>query len=165
MAECELEFEVMQLFHHPGVNILHVRHTSENGSNIPLWLIECANAYEGFVAHRIGFNFPAQYWKHPDKKHSSMRGPRFQYVVCYPKRDMTRTFEHELLHALYHVSESYRKFVLKEWNKLNQMEQTKANKVLRDYGYPTEVWLDEWQAYKYSAKDAWNTIVRSFDRE
>lgn len=100
-----------------------------------------ANAYEGHIKNRIGFNFPAN---------SAINIPELKanhkYIIGHIKGDK-QTAIHEMCHALFYCDHSYKKKWLKNWKNLNDNHRRKIKKKLAHMNYPENVWIDEWQAY------------------
>ncbi len=90
-----------------------------------------ANAWEGQVPGRHGYNFP--------NKDGS-------YTIAYLKNDLL-TKRHEMSHAQFFFSQDWRDKILQEWNNLTTEEQTVVTKFLTRCGYKTEHHLDEFGAY------------------
>jgi len=114
----------------------------EKWADIPSYIIESANCYEGLIPHRIGLNFPACFL--PQSVQDCH--PGIQYVIVYPRRDPSHVRQHEENHARYFFDEMYRKKVHREWSRLPTHIQRKWKKYYQSLGYPEHVWIDEWQA-------------------
>ncbi len=100
--------------------------------------MECeACKYEGFIPGRHGYNFP--------NKDGS-------YTISYLRGDML-TKMHELRHAKFYFDPVYRKEVLVLWNSFDPNEQAIIENFLNKCGYPSNVHLDELQAFWFTEKD------------
>lgn len=104
-------------------------------------LEQSANAYEGKIENRIGFNFPASY-----ARNISELKANHKYVIGHIKGDK-QTAIHEMCHAHFYCDYKYKKKWEKNWHSLNNNERRKIQKKLTHMNYPEDVWIDEWQAY------------------
>jgi hypothetical protein len=107
---------------------------------------QSANGYEGYIKHRIGFNFPSEFAIGKLNQKTGLRD-HHTYVIAYIKGDV-KTAAHEMYHAKFYIDESHRKKWTKIWFSLNSNLRMKIEKKLTYMGYPESVWIDEYQAYK-----------------
>jgi hypothetical protein len=111
-----------------------------------------ANAYEGSIPGRIGFNFPMRLVKklYPLSKIAQYDA---DYVIVYKKGDIA-TKRHEVQHAKYDMDPSYRKDIQTLWDSFSVQMQEKVRSTLRRMNYPDRhsLLLDEFQAYYFTEK-------------
>ena len=131
--------------------------------DIPDDLHRMADAYEGYIPSRKGWNMPLPTvsTSSTSSTASTFTIPPFlrsfyqqaDYLVVYPKND-PQTKKHELLHAKYAMDPIYRASIHKLWNNLTAKEQTRIRTTLLSLQYPDnpEILLDEFQAYYYTEK-------------
>lgn len=102
-----------------------------------------ATNYEGFIKNRIGYNFPSKFIVQniPD-----FNKDLHKYVIAYIRGDL-QVKKHELCHALFYLSEKYKKVWIKKWNLLNPNIKQKIEKKLKYMGYSDSFIIDEFQAY------------------
>lgn len=148
---------ILYVSHHPGLlEISYDRH-----DELPHWIYQAANEYEGDIPYRVGFNFPLTTTIRTQitasLPSSNVSLPSITYVIVYPIHDAD-TYRHELLHFLYYRSEEYRRWVEREWSRQQPLVTHKAEKQLQHMGYPPVRWLDEWQAYTFSSSRSWKPI-------
>lgn len=131
-------------------NILHIIYNKKE--NISKEIIEIANAYEGEMKQRIGFNFPILFIKKHFPK-STLLSYKADYIIVYQKKDI-QTKKHELQHALYALNESFRSHVLSLWNSFPESYKQQIISLLLKMNYPNnnEILLDEFQAYYFTEK-------------
>jgi hypothetical protein len=115
-------------------------------------IYDIANAYEGFIPGRIGFNFPMRLVK---KLHPTCTIAKYDadYVIVYKKGDIA-TKRHEVQHAKYDMDPSYRKDIQTLWDSLSINFQEKVRSTLGRMNYPDRpsLLLDEFQAYYFTEK-------------
>lgn len=125
--------------------------------DIPDDLHRMADAYEGYIPSRKGWNMPLPIVSTtPTFTIPSFLRPFYQqadYLVVYPNND-PQTKKHELLHAKYAMDPIYRADIHKLWNNLTAKQQTRVRTTLLSLHYPDnpEILLDEFQAYYYTEK-------------
>jgi hypothetical protein len=111
-----------------------------------------ANAYEGSIPGRIGFNFPMRLVR---KLHPTCNIAKYDadYVIVYKKGDIA-TKRHEVQHAKYDMDPSYRKDIQMLWDSFSAQMQEKVHSTLRRMNYPDRpsLLLDEFQAYYFTEK-------------
>jgi hypothetical protein len=131
-------------------NILHIIYNKKE--NISKEIIEIANAYEGEMKQRIGFNFPISFIKKHFPK-STLLSYKADYIIVYQKKDI-QTKKHELQHALYALNESFRSQVQSIWNSFPESYKQQIISLLLKMNYPNnnEILLDEFQAYYFTEK-------------
>jgi len=115
-------------------------------------IIEIANAYEGEIENRIGFNYPVSFVKKVKPK-SSLLIYNTDYIIVYKKGDI-QTKRHELQHALYCLDQEFKSNVLTLWNSFSEDYRQNIIQILLQMNYPNnfEILLDEFQAYYYTEK-------------
>lgn len=132
--------------------ILHGIYEKKEG--IPDEVLSLANAYEGEIPHRTGFNFPMAFVRSTTKKHPILRYEAVaEYVIVYRKGDLS-TKRHELQHAKYGMNANYRKEIKDLWESLTTKERDRITTLLLAMRYPPreEILLDEFQAYYFTEK-------------
>ena len=131
-------------------NILHIIYTKIE--HISKCIIDIANAYEGNMKQRIGFNFPISFVKKINPK-SKLLSYGVEYIIVYKKGDI-QTKKHELQHAKYYMDELYRKEVKELWESFSEKYRDRILDLLKKMKYPdqTEILLDEFQAYYFTEK-------------
>ncbi len=139
-----MEFSIKDL-------ILHITYNKKE--NISKEIIEIANAYEGEIKERIGFNFPISFVKNKFPK-SRLLSYKAEYVIVYQKKDI-HTKKHELQHALYALSPSLQLQVKELWESFSKSYKDKVKELLLKMKYPNDekILLDEFQAYYFTEKE------------
>ena len=111
-----------------------------------------ANAYEGVIPGRIGFNFPMRLVR---KLYPTSNIAKYDadYVIVYKKGDIA-TKRHEVQHAKYDMDPVYRKDIQTLWDSFSVQMQEKVRSTLRRMNYPDRhsLLLDEFQAYYFTEK-------------
>ena len=130
--------------------VLHVVYLSPE--DIPPFIIEIADKYEGHVKSRIGFNFPLSrlvFSSYPQLKAFQ----DCQYAIVYKRGDVL-TKKHELQHAKYYMDPQFKQEVLKLWTSFSEKFRSNALGMLRRMNYQDnmEILLDEFQAYYFTEK-------------
>jgi len=125
-------------------NILIVNFVG-NKENMNRLLDPISNNYEGTMKNREGHNFPSNYI--PENHLLTLYKNQCKYVIgiYHPK-----SIAHELLHAKYFMENDYREKIKREWNELPESTRNYLTNFLKKLGYSEKVWIDEYQAYKYS---------------
>jgi hypothetical protein len=136
-----LHFEV----HH---RILHIIYRTIH--DITDTIYDIANAYEGAIPGRIGFNFPMRLVK---KLYPTCTIAKYDadYVIVYKKGDIG-TKRHEVQHAKYDMDPGFKKDVQTLWDSFSVQMQEKISSRLRQMNYPHSLLLDEFQAYYFTEK-------------
>lgn len=131
--------------------ILHITYNKKE--NISKEIIEIANAYEGEIKERIGFNFPISFVKKTFPK-SILLSYKAEYVIVYQKKDI-HTKKHELQHALYALNPSLQLQVKELWESFSKSYKDKVVLLLLKMNYPNDerILLDEFQAYYFTEKE------------
>ena len=115
-------------------------------------IYDIANTYEGFIAGRIGFNFPMRLVR---KLHPTCNIAKYDadYVIIYKKGDIA-TKRHEVQHAKYDMDPIFKKEVQRLWDSFSAQMQEKVHSTLRRMNYPDRpsLLLDEFQAYYFTEK-------------
>jgi hypothetical protein len=139
-----MEFSIKDL-------ILHITYNKKE--NISKEIMEIANAYEGEIKERIGFNFPISFVKKTFPK-SSLLSYKVEYVIVYQKKDI-HTKKHELQHALYALSPPLQLQVKELWESFSKSYKNKVTELLLKMKYPNDekILLDEFQAYYFTEKE------------
>ena len=119
-------------------------------SELPDIIYTAANAYEGNIPDRIGFNFPMrilQQFITPLTKYEA------DYVITYQANDLN-TKRHELQHAKYDMDIEYQKKVQRLWKSFSSSFQHSVLQKLRKMNYPNHprILMDEFQAYYFTEK-------------
>jgi hypothetical protein len=113
---------------------------------------DIANAYEGSIPGRIGFNFPMRLVK---KLYPTCTIAKYDadYVIVYKKGDIS-TKRHEVQHAKYDMDPVFKKDVQTLWDSFSKHFQEKVRSTLRRMNYPLDhsLLLDEFQAYYFTEK-------------
>ena len=125
-------------------------------------IIFFANAYEGYIPERIGFNFPVEEMIKHDARHPFVKQclkDQVKYVIVYKKGDVL-TMNHELCHAKYGMDEKYRKDVSTLWESLSDKYKKNVKYMLKRMKYPEKdtIILDEFQAYYFTEKGLFGKI-------
>lgn len=134
-------------------NIIHIIYKN----NIPRYIEDIANLYEGDISNRVGVNFPIsileKYKGNKENNEKLLKYSEAKYVIVYKKGDKI-TKEHELMHAKYYIDDEYKKKVREFWYDINESSRKKIILMLKKMGYPenTEILIDEFQAYYYTEK-------------
>lgn len=126
-------------------DVLHVVFDSQN---IPQELDDLGTLYEGKIKGRIGVNLPMYVLRENDPYHPFSQLDA-QYIICYPSWG-NQIKEHELLHAKYFIDPVYRQKIDRLWRRQSGSYQEKVYRRMKAYGYPEDVWIDEWQAYLFT---------------
>jgi hypothetical protein len=106
--------------------------------------------YEGLSGALEGHNFPASYVQPSDSIYDMIHKHHIQYVIgIYHVHSLL----HEKLHAKYYLDATYKKKIDEEWAQLDDVKRNKIIQALTKMGYTEKVWMDEYQAYRYSEKD------------
>ena len=136
-----LHFEI----HH---RILHIIYRTIHDITDTIHTI--ANAYEGSIPGRIGFNFPMRLVK---KLYPTCTIAKYDadYVIVYKKGDIG-TKRHEVQHAKYDMDPGFKKDVQTLWDSFPKHFQEKIRSRLRQMNYPHSLLLDEFQAYYFTEK-------------
>ena len=126
-------------------------------------IISFANAYEGYIAGRIGFNLPLEAMIKHDAKHPFVKEclkDNVKYVIVYKKGDVL-TMNHELCHAKYGMDENYRKDVATLWESLPDKYKKNVKEMLKRMKYPEKdnIILDEFQAYYFTEKGLFGKFI------
>lgn len=134
--------------------VLHIVYNKE----IPKYINDIANKYEGDIPERIGINFPMSFFNSISSNiFNSCEIMKYKdnakYIVVYKKGDKI-TKDHELLHAKYYIDEKYKDNVKSIWDNMNKESKKKVINMLKKMGYPEkeEIMIDEFQAYYYTEK-------------
>ena len=141
-------------------NILHIEYSSTK--DIPEYIDDIANQYEGKIKNRLGFNFPMSfalsYTKSKNKKVFNILNQfhineKANYVIVYKKGDI-QTKKHELCHAKFALDPLYKESVFKLWNSFSDTYRKNVRNLLKQMKYPDkdEILIDEFQAYYYTEK-------------
>ena len=137
---------VSSFVHH---RVLHIIYRTLHDITDTIHMI--ANAYEGYIPGRIGFNFPMRLVKelYPT---SDMAQYDADYVIVYKKGDID-TKRHEAQHAKYDMDPAFKKDVQVLWDSSSKHFQEKVSSTLRRMNYPDTLHLlDEFQAYYFTEK-------------
>lgn len=133
--------------------ILHGAYRTKE--EIPEEIHRLAEAYEGIIPNCSGWNLPASFAVKHASPTSPLRPylPHVEYIIIYPKGDL-QTKKHELLHASYAMSPSYRQQVRMLWDSFEPFQKQQIRQVLLDLGYPDrqDLLLDEFQAYYHTER-------------
>jgi hypothetical protein len=112
-----------------------------------------SDRYEGFLARREGHNFPANVIPRDHLLHkilSKKKSISCLYVVgVYRRADLA----HELLHARFYLDAEYRERIHQEWEEMEAEKRAWIERFLERLGYDCRVWIDEYQAYRYSERE------------
>ncbi len=130
-------------------DILHVIYTQIN--DVPKYIIDFANLYEGHIQNRTGFNFPMDFIRRNYPKHDFIKYPA-KYIIVYKQGDI-QTKKHELLHAKFYIDISYQKSIEKLWESFSHKYRENVRSTLKKLKYPEKVFLDEFQAYFFTEKN------------
>ena len=125
-------------------NILIVNFVG-NKENMNRLLDPISNNYEGTMKNREGHNFPSNYIPEDHLLTSYKNQCKYVIGIYHPK-----SIAHELLHAKYFMENDYREKIKREWNELPESTRNYLTNFLKKLGYSEKVWIDEYQAYKYS---------------
>ena len=127
--------------------VLHIIY--KNVEDIPSYLIEIADKYEGHVRNRIGFNFPSSF----ASSCQALKKYKCDYVIVYRKSDIL-TKKHELYHAKYFMDKDHKRQVQEKWNSLDEKYKKNVLNLLQKMNYPDnmDILLDEFQAYYFTEK-------------
>jgi len=103
-----------------------------------------SNLYEGQLnSAREGHNFPAAFI--PPTHPLAAYRTKCRYVIGIYS---TRSLAHELMHAKFYLEPDYREKVRREWCSFSLNTQMYLTEFLKKLGYPENVHLDEFQAYR-----------------
>ena len=105
--------------------------------------------YEGLSGALEGHNFPASYVQPGDSIYDMVQKHHIQYVIGIYH---VHSLPHEKLHAKYYLDATYKKKIDEEWAQLDDVKRNKIIQALTKMGYTEKVWMDEYQAYRYSEK-------------
>lgn len=147
--------------------VLHATYRTKQ--DVPEELLHLADAYEGVIPKRVGWNLPFSFLKTcsflPVMVEKALQTDGAEYLIVYPQQDI-QTKKHELLHAQYGMNAQYRDEVHALWTSLSVMEQTKVRRILRSLDYPDreEILLDEFQAYYFTESPRFFGLSRSLTR-
>lgn len=133
--------------------ILHLMYETSISEDI----LCLADAYEGHIKRRIGFNFPMSFVRTHFPRHPLLKHTTAEYVIVYKKKDK-QTKLHELQHAKYYMDPSFKREVDHLWNELDPKSKKRIVELLTRMGYPEQVWVDEFQAYYYTEPSLFGKI-------
>jgi len=105
--------------------------------------------YEGLSGALEGHNFPASYVQKGDSIYDVVQKHKIEYVIGIYH---VNSLEHEKLHAKYYLDATYKKKIDEEWAQLDNVKKGKIIQFLTKLGYCEKVWIDEYQAYRYTEK-------------
>jgi hypothetical protein len=105
--------------------------------------------YEGLSGNLEGHNFPASYVQKGDSIYDMVQKHKIIYVIGIYH---VNSLDHEKLHAKYYLDATYKKKIDEEWAQLNDVKKGKIIQSLTKMGYCDKVWIDEYQAYRYTEK-------------
>ena len=105
--------------------------------------------YEGLSGALEGHNFPASYVQPSDSIYEVVHKHNIQYVIGIYH---VNSLPHEKLHAKYYLDATYKKKIDEEWTQLDDVKRNKIIQFLTKLGYTEKVFVDEYQAYRYSEK-------------
>lgn len=112
-------------------------------------ILRASARYEG-ENQFVGFNIPSYILRKEDTiLYPLLKRYKFKYIIAYMEGDIS-TMEHEIRHAIYYINKSYREKVKKSWSKLRRSSPSKYKKIvntLKQKGYQSKVFIDEFQAY------------------
>ncbi len=80
---------------------------------------------------------------------------QISYITAYIHGD-DDTLVHELAHATFYLDCQYKTQVVDVWNEIKQPHKDIVEKCLKDWGYHSDNWLDEWQAYSVENPSVWS---------
>jgi hypothetical protein len=106
--------------------------------------------YEGLTGNLEGHNFPASYVQKGDFIYDVVQKHNIKYVIGIYH---VNSLEHEKLHAKYYLDVTYKKKIDEEWAQLDDVKKGKIIQSFTKMGYCDKVWIDEYQAYRYTEKD------------
>jgi len=127
--------------------LLIIRYKNKQIMNKALSAI--SHRYEGLSGNLEGHNFPASYVQKGDSIYEIVKQHHIQYVIGVYHAN---SLEHEKLHAKYYLDLTYKKKIDDEWNQLGDVKRSKIIEFLKKLGYCDKVWIDEYQAYRYTEK-------------
>jgi len=127
--------------------LLIIRFKSKAVMNAALSTI--SERYEGLTGALEGHNFPASYVHKSDAIYDVVKKHKILYVIGVYH---VTSLEHEKLHAKYYLDATYKKKIDEEWAQLDDVKKEKIIQFLTKLGYCEKVWIDEYQAYRYSEK-------------
>jgi hypothetical protein len=105
--------------------------------------------YEGLSGNLEGHNFPASYVQKGDSIYDMVQKHKIIYVIGIYH---VNSLDHEKLHAKYYLDATYKKKIDEEWAQLDDVKKGKIIQSLTKMGYCDKVWIDEYQAYRYTEK-------------
>jgi hypothetical protein len=105
--------------------------------------------YEGLSGNLEGHNFPASYVQKGDIIYDVVQKHNIKYIIGIYH---VNSLEHEKLHAKYYLDVTYKKKIDEEWTQLDDVKKRKIIQSLTKMGYCDKVWIDEYQAYRYTEK-------------
>ena len=105
--------------------------------------------YEGLSGALEGHNFPASYVQPGDSMYDMVQKHKIEYVIGMYH---VNSLPHEKLHAKYYLDATYKKKIDEEWVQLDDVKRNKIIQALTKMGYTEKVWMDEYQAYRYTEK-------------
>lgn len=118
------------------------------------YLNEFSLKYEGLI-NLEAHNFPASVL--PKQHILQTYNPKY-VIGVYKSQDIP----HELQHAKFYLDSDFRNKVMQEWNELPDKTKSYIKNFLIKLGYPEDVWIDEYQAYKYTEKNNFFGIKMDF---
>ena len=141
-------------------NVLHIEYSLLK--DIPEYVFQIADEYEGKIKNRLGFNFPMsfalKYTKEKNKKAFEIlsgfyKNDKANYVIVYKKGDI-QTKKHELCHAKFALDQTYKESVLKLFYSFSDTYRATIKKLLKEMKYPDDesILIDEFQAYYYTER-------------
>ncbi len=133
-------------------NVLHIEYSKE--TDIPTYIVDLADKYEGKIKNRIGFNLPMDFVKKENvKKYKEYSELNIKYIIVYKKGDVL-TKKHELQHAKYGMNQAFRNDVRKFWRSLSEKSKSNVLAMLKKMNYPDneDILIDEFQAYYFTEK-------------
>lgn len=105
--------------------------------------------YEGLSGNLEGHNFPASYVQKGDSIYDVVQKHKITYVIGIYH---VNSLEHEKLHAKYYLDVTYKNKIDEEWAQLDDVKKGKIIQSLTKMGYCDKVFIDEYQAYRYTEK-------------
>jgi hypothetical protein len=127
--------------------LLIIRFKSKAAMNAALSKI--SERYEGLTGALEGHNFPASYVQKSDAIYDTVQKHKIIYVIGVYH---VNSLEHEKLHAKYYLDATYKKKIDEEWAQLDEVKKGKIIQSLTKMGYCDKVFIDEYQAYRYTEK-------------
>lgn len=118
------------------------------------YLNEFSFNYEGMI-NPEAHNFPSSFLP----KDHTLQTYNSKYIIgVYKAEDIP----HELQHAKFYLNNEYRNSILQEWNRLPLKTKLHIEKFLTKLGYSEHVFVDEYQAYKYTEKSNFFGVKMDF---